>query len=652
MNAKKCTLTISILASNRKDTLPKTLESIKPILDNVSSELIVVDTGCDEELLEIIRRYTDNIQKFTWCNDFSKARNVGIENAQGDWFMFIDDDEWFEDVTPFIHFFNSDEKNRYNYAKYLVRNYSDFEGTEWTDSVVGRMFRLFEGTKFVDAIHERPINIEGPAIDFGIYAHHYGYVYSNESEKRKHSERNRTLIKKQIEAEPWAARHYVHMVQEYNVLGEFDTAVKYAYEGIEKCNSKEGMECLDNSKDVVALFSVVISKMIEEEKFERVIVKANEYLQSTFINEFGKAILYGQCATAMYRIGKYAESIDYAQKYFEYADYLNKEAEVYNNQRVTIAEIYLMPENRGRMAAMGMAAAICSKDEKNTLRFAKIYNFEERKPLVDPELCMRKLADNMGNSNNEDVYIELAENVSKQNIYFDMFIARVKEIQNENGALFSKIAQLLCKTDIRHEYVLYLKIIEACMNGNIQNLERLYAEMISTCKNLLECTHEFWSIALQHRIKLGKMIEDKGLGTWMKAVDEWISHANIRDIVERNQDLSGVFEPESMHMRYFGVVLSEAFASRRVIEKSTKAQIVEELDRYSNITLSFYYEIYRMIIFDLYPTMLPIRCQTAVLVRKMISSDSMQEAADIADEIAILTPGLANLVRGYVEKEM
>ena len=233
-----------------------------------------------------------------------------------------------------------------------------------------------------------------------------------------------------------------------------------------------------------------------------------------------------------------------------------------------------------------------------------------------------------------------------------MFIVRVKEIQNENNALFSKITQLLCKTDIRHEYVLYLKIIEACKDGDIQNLEILYAEMINTCRNLMECTHEFWSIALQHRIKLGKMIENKGLGTWMKAVDEWISHANIRDIVERNQDLSGVFEPESMHIRYFGVVLSEAFAVRRVIEKSTKAQLVEELDRYSNITLGFYYEIYKMTIFELYPTMLPIRCQTALLVRKMISSDSMHEVADIADKIVILTPGLANLVRGYIEKEI
>ena len=94
MAQKKYILTISLLASNRKDTLPKTLASLKPLMDKVSSELIVVDTGCDEDLLEVVRKYTDKIIKFTWCNDFSKARNVGIENAQGDWFMFIDDDEW------------------------------------------------------------------------------------------------------------------------------------------------------------------------------------------------------------------------------------------------------------------------------------------------------------------------------------------------------------------------------------------------------------------------------------------------------------------------------------------------------------------------------------------------------------------------------
>ena len=133
MTEKKYKLTISILVSNRKDTLPKTLESIKPILDNISSELIITDTGCDEELISVIRKYTDKIIKFQWCNDFSKARNVGLKQAQGQWFMFVDDDEWFEDVSAIVDFFNLGEEKKYNQFYYIQRNYRDKNGELWQD---------------------------------------------------------------------------------------------------------------------------------------------------------------------------------------------------------------------------------------------------------------------------------------------------------------------------------------------------------------------------------------------------------------------------------------------------------------------------------------------------------------------------------------
>ena len=81
MNKKKYKLTISILASNRKDTLPKTLESLKPILDNVSSELIVVDTGCDEDLLEIVRHRLQCFQKGEFPSRESACALTHIEEA-------------------------------------------------------------------------------------------------------------------------------------------------------------------------------------------------------------------------------------------------------------------------------------------------------------------------------------------------------------------------------------------------------------------------------------------------------------------------------------------------------------------------------------------------------------------------------------------
>ena len=100
-------LTISILMSGREDTTERCLKSLEPLLTKMDSELILVDTGCKEEMRNLLQKYTDQIIPFEWCNDFAKARNVGLSQAKGEWFLFLDDDEWFEDVSEIIEFFRS-----------------------------------------------------------------------------------------------------------------------------------------------------------------------------------------------------------------------------------------------------------------------------------------------------------------------------------------------------------------------------------------------------------------------------------------------------------------------------------------------------------------------------------------------------------------
>ena len=75
---KQIILTISLLISNRPDTVRKCLDSLKPLLDNIPSELILVNTGCGEEVRGIIEEYKAQIIDFEWCRDFSKARNAGL----------------------------------------------------------------------------------------------------------------------------------------------------------------------------------------------------------------------------------------------------------------------------------------------------------------------------------------------------------------------------------------------------------------------------------------------------------------------------------------------------------------------------------------------------------------------------------------------
>ena len=80
----KPVLSISLLCSGRAKTTKKCLDSLASLREKVPSELIIVDTGCDEEMQALLRTYTDIVIPFTWCNDFSKARNVGMDAAQGE----------------------------------------------------------------------------------------------------------------------------------------------------------------------------------------------------------------------------------------------------------------------------------------------------------------------------------------------------------------------------------------------------------------------------------------------------------------------------------------------------------------------------------------------------------------------------------------
>ena len=66
MEKKRPILSISMLVSNnRRDTIEKCMESLVPLREAVPSELIIVDTGCKDEGIEIARRYTDKVVSFT-----------------------------------------------------------------------------------------------------------------------------------------------------------------------------------------------------------------------------------------------------------------------------------------------------------------------------------------------------------------------------------------------------------------------------------------------------------------------------------------------------------------------------------------------------------------------------------------------------------
>lgn len=223
---KSTLLSISLLVSNSIDTIHKCMESIKPLLEAIPSELIVVDGGSNDGAIEVAREYADEVVPFVWCNDFSAARNAGLEKSSGEWFLYLDDDEWFEDVTELIQFFQSGEYKQYEYGCYIQRNYSNKEATQYTEAYVGRMHKCVPGLKFVGRIHEVFSPASSVEKHFSCYVHHFGYVFDSLEQKKKKSERNINLVELEYAKNANDLRMAAQLVQEYIVDAQFEKAEK------------------------------------------------------------------------------------------------------------------------------------------------------------------------------------------------------------------------------------------------------------------------------------------------------------------------------------------------------------------------------------------------------------------------------------------
>jgi len=85
-------LSACTIAKNEEENIAKSIESYKKYVD----EIIVVDTGSTDNTREVAEKAGAKVLSFEWKNDFSAAKNFALDNATGDWIIFLDADEWFE----------------------------------------------------------------------------------------------------------------------------------------------------------------------------------------------------------------------------------------------------------------------------------------------------------------------------------------------------------------------------------------------------------------------------------------------------------------------------------------------------------------------------------------------------------------------------
>lgn len=109
-----------MIVKNEEEHLEACLSSVRPVVD----EVIIVDTGSQDATLEIAKRFADRIEHFTWCDDFSAARNYATSFASQAWILSLDADESFPkwSVQPFQDLLRQVAEKPLT-ANFLVRHY-------------------------------------------------------------------------------------------------------------------------------------------------------------------------------------------------------------------------------------------------------------------------------------------------------------------------------------------------------------------------------------------------------------------------------------------------------------------------------------------------------------------------------------------------
>ena len=82
-----------IITKNEEKNIQRCIASYKDFVD----EIILVDTGSTDNTVNLAKALGAKTYFFEWCDDFSAAKNYALEQATGDWIIFLDADEYFQD---------------------------------------------------------------------------------------------------------------------------------------------------------------------------------------------------------------------------------------------------------------------------------------------------------------------------------------------------------------------------------------------------------------------------------------------------------------------------------------------------------------------------------------------------------------------------
>lgn len=278
VNTTECLVTISMLVSNRIDTVEKCFESFRPLLEQIPSEFIAVDTVGDEKSdgsIDVARKYADKIVHFEWCDDFAAARNAGLKEARGKWLIYLDDDEWFDDAGPLIDFFSKPALyENYDRVSMMEHSYTSATQMEYESNVFSRITVLTPGAKFVNPVHEllKGIVYRNEYDLKGTFVHHVGYIGKLSDKK---TGRNRKIMDAELKKHPDNLHLWLQQIA--GVGSDADETLDLSEKGISELRKLELSDW--NNQDWIEIFLYRMKSYARLKMWDKLDENVDEFLE-------------------------------------------------------------------------------------------------------------------------------------------------------------------------------------------------------------------------------------------------------------------------------------------------------------------------------------------------------------------------------------
>jgi 2-polyprenyl-3-methyl-5-hydroxy-6-metoxy-1,4-benzoquinol methylase/glycosyltransferase involved in cell wall biosynthesis len=300
-----------MMVKNEEKNLDRCLKSLKPIMEQIDAEIIIVDTGSEDGTVEIARKYTDRVYFHKWNNNFSEMRNITIGYATGKWVFILDADEEVADAEEIIVFFKSEYPDHFNTCtvkvKSLVYNNSD-------DFVLLVSHRLFknDGTfGYKGAIHNLPV-YKYPVLALNTSIIHYGYISDDEELMERKFERTGSLLKSELEKDPENIYYNFQLSVTYAMHKDYKEALEQAEKAYNLLLKRDEAE----RKLHIYVYSQLATAYLYFDDFES-FCKAKEACQKGIELEKEYIDLYYFLAKIEVNLGNPAEAARIYEKYLE-----------------------------------------------------------------------------------------------------------------------------------------------------------------------------------------------------------------------------------------------------------------------------------------------------------------------------------------------